>query len=71
MHRLSKQFSIRPNHVSAVSEVRAVPNRPNLYQYDVYLTGGQTITVGGTKDEMDDSLTSIIREIDLIDGAPR
>lgn len=71
MHRLNKMYSVRPNHIAAVSEVRAVPNRPNLHQYDVFLTGGQTLEVSGTKEEMDNSLTAIIREIDLIDGAPR
>jgi len=64
MHRLNKQYSVRPEHVSAVSEVHAVPGRPNARQYEVLMVGGQTIEVLGTKDEMDDSLTGLIRAID-------
>ncbi|HGM5514543.1 TPA: hypothetical protein ACKPYU_000818 [Stenotrophomonas maltophilia] len=70
MHRLNKNYSVRPDHVSAVGEVYPVPNRGALYAYDVLLIGGQTISVSGSKDDMDNSLTAIIREIDRIDGAP-
>jgi len=66
MHRLNKQYSVRPEHVSAVSEVHTVPDRPNARQYEVLMVGGQTIEVLGTKDEMEDSLTRLIR---VIDGA--
>jgi len=70
MHRLNHYYSVRPDHVSAVGEVHPVPNRSPLHAYDLLLIGGQTISISGTKEEMDDSLTAIIREIDRIDGAP-
>ncbi|CAH0174459.1 hypothetical protein SRABI102_01562 [Stenotrophomonas lactitubi] len=70
MHRLNKQYSVRPDHVSAVGEVYPVPNRGAFHAYDVFLIGGQTITVSGSKEDMYNSLTAIIREIDMIDGAP-
>lgn len=71
MHRLNKHHSVRPDHVSAVRDVLPVPNRPGAYQYEVYLIGGQTLNVAGSKEEMDNSLTGLIRAIDGIDGAPR
>ncbi len=64
MHRLNKQYSVRPEHVSAVSEVHPVPDRPNARQYEVFMVGGQTIEVLGTKEELDKSLTGLIRAID-------
>lgn len=64
MHRLNKQYSIRPEHVSGVTEVHPVPGRLNARQYEVLMVGGQTIEVLGTKEEMEESLSGLIRAID-------
>lgn|GEM_PF-1904114 len=69
MHKLNHQYSVRPDHVSAVSESRQTPGRPGVLQYDVFLIGGQTITVTGAAREIEESLTGIIRAIDAIHGA--
>lgn len=64
MHRLNKQYSIRPEHVSVVTEVHPVPGALNARQYEVLMVGGQTIEVLGTKEEVEESLSGLIRAID-------
>lgn len=64
MHRITRHYSVRVDHVSGVSEPRPVPGRPNARQFDVFLIGGQTLEIVATEEEATAAVTGLIRAID-------
>lgn len=63
MIQIAGQWSIRPEHVSAISYPHEVPNRPGLYQMEVQLIGGQTINLGAQKAEIEATRETLIQAV--------
>lgn len=64
MHPISNQFHVRPDHVTGLSEPRKVIEKgEDHYEFEVYLVGGQTLTVGGSGINMAKVSTALIRAI--------
>ncbi len=64
MHSISNQFHVRPDHVTGLSQPRKVVEKgEDHYEFEVYLVGGQTLTVSGTGIDMAKVSTALKRAI--------
>lgn len=45
MINIAGKYSVRPDHISGVSDFRTTAAQPHIKEFDVYLIGGQTLTV--------------------------
>lgn len=64
MHPISNQFHVRTDHVTGLSEpLKVVEKGEDHYEFEVYLVGGQTLTVSGTGLNMAKVSTALIRAV--------
>lgn len=45
MINIADKYVIRPDHISGVSSLLTAPGQPAMRLFEVYLSGGQTLTV--------------------------
>ncbi len=45
MINIAEKYVVRPDHVSGVSSLFSAPGQPAMKQFEVYLIGGQTLTL--------------------------
>lgn len=45
MLNIVNQYQVRPDHASAVGNPYNPPNRRGVQAFDIYLLGGQTLTI--------------------------
>ncbi|PTS71906.1 hypothetical protein DBR33_06245 [Stenotrophomonas sp. HMWF022] len=45
MIEINGQFEVRPDHISGVGKLFRTPNRLGVQSFEIYLIGGQTLTV--------------------------
>jgi len=45
MLNIVNQYQVRPDHVSAVGTPYNPPNRSGVQAFDIFLLGGQTLTI--------------------------
>lgn len=45
MINIAERYVVRPDHVSGISSLFSAPGQPAMKQFEVYLIGGQTLTV--------------------------
>lgn len=64
MYQILNHWMVKPAHVSAISELHAVANRPGLYTMEVHLLGGQTLSIPGQQRDLTVARVALIQAVD-------
>lgn len=66
MHNVLNKFHVRLDHVSAVGALQPCEHQPQNRSFEVYLFGGQTISVRALENAARQAREELIREIDQL-----
>lgn len=64
MINVVNQYVIKPGHISGVGPLLPAPNQPTLRTFEIYLSGGQTLTVKAVAEAASQARDAVVNAAD-------